>query len=283
MGDWTSKQPVCHSQDSLFTLDSGTTNLQRTSLQLPVGESGSPGAPLKGAPPVSKEVVEITLPLAGAMSWDAFHRAIYDQAAKKIQEQAFELSRKGALSPIEFEQFVAQRNALKVATRSQLSPFGELFSEILHPQSEFKTAQELLNKKGSIDAVIKGLGKTRGWVNRIGIVGRFAGPAVLVVQITFAAQVVADAPDDQKLRTGVSEAAEIGGGMAGGWYGAGSGCAAGAAATFWFFGGGAIVGCGVGGVLGGIGLGMAVGKSLRFAAEAAYDGGRAGFYWIEGN
>lgn len=282
MGDWTSKQPVCHSQDSQFFLDSGTTNLQRTAMQLPVGEGGTLSAELKGSPPVAKGVVEVTVPLSGGMSWDAFQRMIYDRSAKQILEQALELSRKGALSPSEFEQFVAQRNALKEATRSKLSPFGKMFSEILQPSSDFKTAQQLLDKKGSVDAVIKGLGKTRGWVNRIGVVGRFAGPAVLVVQISFAAKVVADAPEDKKWRTGIGEAAEIGGGLVGGWYGAGAGCASGAAATVWLFGGGAIVGCGIGGILGGIGLGFAAGKTLRFAAEASYDGGSAAFYWIEG-
>lgn len=283
MGDWTSKQPICHSQDPLYELDSGTTNLQRTGLNLPVGESGSIGGALQGAPPVAKGVVEVTFPLAGGMTWDAFHRTLYDQAAKKIFEQAQELMRKGALGPAEFEQFVEQRNALKIATRSQLSPFGKTFSEILQPANQLKTASQLLEENGSIEAVIKGLGKTRGWVNRIGIVGRFAGPAVLVVQITFAAQVVAEAPEDQKWRTGIGEAAEIGGGLAGGWYGAGAGCAAGAAATVWLFGAGALGGCAVGGALGAIGLGFAAGKTLRFAAESAYDGGRAAFYWIEGS
>ena len=282
MGDAASKQPMCLASDPQYSLDPGTTNLQRSSLQLPAGETGQSGGQLRGQPPTAKSIVEISVPLSGSLTWDAFHRTVYDAAAKNIHEQAMQLARQGALTPAELAQFVEQRNALKTATRSQLSPFGKRFSELLLPAKDFKSAQQLLDKKGSLDAVIKGLGKTRGWVNRIGIVGRFAGPAILVVQITFAAETVSEAPDDQKWRTGVGEAAEIGGGLAGGWYGFGMGCGAGAAATVWLFGAGAAVGCGVGGLLGAAGLGFAAGKTLRFAAEATYDGGRAAFYWVEG-
>lgn len=281
MGDEVSKLPRCTLQDRNQWIDAGTTNLQRTCTQLPSGEQGSSFEFLTGPRGPVDAVVDVTFPLGPGLTWDSVQRSLYDHAAQKISEQARALHARGDISVIEVDQFVNQRNALKQATRSKLSPLGKQFSKFLNPSSEFKDLQGLLKEKGSLEAVLKGVGRTRTWVNRLSFVGRLAGPTVLVIQIKLSADTIASADEGERWRVGIGEAAEITGGAVGGWYGAGIGCSAGAAATVWLFGVGGAAGCAVGGIIGAVGLGFAAGKTLRFAAEESYDGGRAIMYWIE--
>ncbi|MCA8990804.1 MAG: hypothetical protein KDA88_02440 [Planctomycetaceae bacterium] len=281
MGDQVSKLPQCTLQDANQWVDGGTIMRRRSSLPLPTGERGHGQEMLRGPSSPVEATVEVLFPLAPGLTWDGFQRAIYDKAAQAIAEQAQQLQSQGRLTLAELEQFVSQRNTLKIAMRDQLSPFGKQFSELLQPRSDLKSMEQLLQKKGTVEAVVKGLGKTRGWVNYIGFAGRLAGPAVLVIQVKMSADVIAAADESNRWRVGIGEAAEITGGAVGGWYGFGVGCSAGAAATVWLFGAGAAGGCAVGGIAGALGIGFAAGKSLRFVAEETYDGGRAMFYWIE--
>lgn len=227
---------------------------------------------------VAKTTVETTMPVGAQLGWDAYVRLLYDQANKAIQQQANALLVRGNITTEEARVLVeSQRNGLVREFRKPLTPWGRLYSEILKPSNNLPTLEKLVAEKGSIEAVMQSVGKTRVVVNRIAVVSRVAGPAVVILSITLSAVAIAQAPADQRGRVAAVEAGGTLGGLGGGMGGAWAGCVAGASLAspslvipFWgeVTEGGA---CLMGGIVGGLGFGYAGDKLGRAGGGAAYD------------
>ncbi|MDQ6628469.1 MAG: hypothetical protein M3Z29_08485 [Pseudomonadota bacterium] len=215
--------------------------------------------------------------MTAPMTWDAYWRLAYGRADKVLQAQANELLKRGNITNAEFDELVRARNRLVEEFRKPLSPFGKQYSEILKPSSRLPQPGELLARKGSVDAVLESVGKSRAAVNRLSMVFRVAGPALLVLDITVTTVVVMKAAPEQRGRVAAREYTGLGSGAAGGVGGAWAGCVALAA-----LGSPSLVLpvigevaegtlCAVGGILGAIGVGWLGREAGRTAGAAAYD------------
>jgi hypothetical protein len=242
----------------------------------PASASGG-GGPQALLSPAFQQTVQVANNWATPMTWDAYWRMAYASADKVLQAQANELLKRGNITQVEYEGLVKARNTLVEEFRKPLSPFGRQYSEILKPSSKMPQPGELLSKKGSIEAVLQSVGKSRASVNQLSMVFRMAGPALLVLDITITTVVVMKAPPEQRGRTAAREYTGIGFGVAGGAGGAWAGCVSLAA-----LGSPSlvvpIVGelteaglCMVGGLLGGLGVGWLSREAGKAAGETAYD------------
>ncbi len=227
--------------------------------------------------PAFQNTVQLSNDLTAPMTWDAFWRSAYGRADKVLQAQANELLKRGNITRVEYEALVNARNDLVTEFRKPLSPFGKAYSEILKPGTKLPQPGELLTRKGSIEAVLESVGKSRASVNRLSMVFRVAGPALIVLDITITTVVVMRAPPEQRARTAAREYTGLGVGVAGGAGGAWAGCA-----TLATLGSPSlvvpIVGevtegglCLVGGLLGGFGVGWLSREAGKKAGEAMYD------------
>jgi hypothetical protein len=178
---------------------------------------------------------------------------------------------------LEYEELVKARNTLVQEFRKPLGPFGRQYSEILKPISKLPQPGELLSKKGSIEAVLESVGKSRASVNRLSMVFRVAGPALLVLDITITTIVVMKAPPEQRGRIAAREYTGLGVGVASGAGGAWAGCvslvALGSPTLVLPVVGEVTEGtlCVVGGILGGLGVGWVGREAGKTAGETAYD------------
>jgi hypothetical protein len=266
---------MCSTRCGLDFVDDGTTCRQRSPLPGPTGQPRSLQDLYEYSPAV-KVVADATFSIAPHMTWDAFWRLIYDRANEALQRQANLLLRRGNLAFHEADALVNARNQLLLRIRARLSPFGELYSEILKPRASLKTLEQFVQQKGSIEAVLKSVGNTRQVVDKIGVVSRVAGPAAIAIEISLTAIVIQLADPEDQARVA---AREIGGatgsvafGMAGAWAGcAGFAAIASPSLVLPLVGevstGGA---CLIGGILGGIGIGFVGRKAGEAAGEAAY-------------
>lgn len=211
--------------------------------------------------PVIQGNVQIINDMSAPMTWDSYWRMAYDRADKVLQAQANELLKRGNITKLEFEELVKARNTLVKEFRKPLSPFGKQYSEFLKPASRLPQPGELLAKKGRIEAVLESVGKSRAAVNRLSMVFRFAGPALVVLDITITTVVVMKAPPEQRGRVTAREYTGLGFGVASGAGGAWAGCVAFAALglpslvlpVIGEVTEGTL--CAVGGILGGMGVG----------------------------
>jgi hypothetical protein len=227
--------------------------------------------------PVLQDTVQITDKMTAPMAWDSYWRMAYDRADKVLQAQANKLLRRGNITKVEFDELVKARNTLVEEFRKPLSPFGKLYSEILQPTSKLPQPSELLAKKGSVEAVLESVGKSRATVNRLSMVFRVAGPALIVLDITISTIVVMKAPAEQRGRVATREYTGLGVGVAGGAGGAWAGCvglaALGSPSLVLPVVGEVTEGvlCAVGGILGGLGGGWAGREAGKAVGESAYD------------
>lgn len=227
---------------------------------------------------VVKTVVQVSMPVGTQMGWDSYVRLLYDQANQAVQQQANALLARGNITAEEARALVeSQRNGLVLEFRKPLTPWGKLYSEILKPSNNLPTLERLVAEKGSIEAVMQSVGKTRVVVNRIAAVSRVAGPALVILSLTFSAIAIQEAPEGTKSRVAATEAGgTIGGvgfGMAGSW----AGCVAGMS----FASPGLVIpgwgelstggACLIGGIAGGLGFGWAGDNAGRAAGAAIYD------------
>ncbi len=241
--------------------------------------SAQPGAqkPAVLLSPLFQDTVQITSNMTAPMAWDAYWRLAYDRADKALQAQANDLLKRGNISRQEFDALVKARNQLVEEFRKPLSPFGKQYSEILKPATRLPQPGELLAKKGSVEAVLQSVGKSRATVNRLSMVFRVAGPALLVLDITVTTIVVMQAPAEQRDRIAAREYTGLGMGLAGGAGGAWAGCVAlaalGSPSLVLPVVGPVATGtlCAVGGILGGLGAGWAGREVGKAAGEGAYD------------
>ncbi|WP_233806780.1 hypothetical protein [Paraburkholderia sp. HP33-1] len=178
----------------------------------------------------ASEIVNIQFPVAANMTWDGYMRHIYDRTNALIQQQANKLLQRGNVTYEEaFRLVEVQRNGLILEMRRRLTPFGRFYSEALKASKNLPTLDGLLLKKGSIEAVLLSVGKSRSVVNRIAFVGRRAGPAGIVIEIVAIAVVIEKAPPNEKARIATEEIAGAIGGLALGTSGMWAGAATGAA------------------------------------------------------
>jgi len=228
--------------------------------------------------PAAKTAIQVSMPVGAQLGWDSYVRLLYEQANKALQQQANELLARGNITQEEARALVeTQRNGLVLEFRKRLSPWGRLYSEISKPSGTLPTLQKLVAEKGSIEAVVKSVGKTRAVVNRIAVVSRVAGPVSVIVSITFSAIAIRDAPAGQKGRVAATELGGTAGGLGLGTGGSWAGCLTFAeflspslAIPGWgeLTEGGA---CLVGGIAGGLGFGYVGDKAGRAAGAAVYD------------
>lgn len=227
--------------------------------------------------PIFRETVHLTNDLSAPMAWDAYWRMAYARADKVLQAQANELLKRGNITNSEFEGLVKARNTLVEEFRKPLSPFGKQYSELLKPASRLPQPSELLTKKGSVEAVLESVGKSRATVNRLSMVFRAAGPALLALDITITTVVVMKAPANQRGRTAAREYTGLGFGVAGGAGGAWAGCvslaALGSPSLVLPVVGEVTEGtlCAVGGILGGLGIGWAGREAGKATGDTLFD------------
>lgn len=223
-------------------------------------------------------VVNGTYAVGVTQSWDAFMRQSYDQANQVISRQANLLLQRGNVTAQEARALVeGQRNALVMQMRNRLSPWGRIYSELLKPSHSLPTLEKLVAKKGTIEAVLTSVGKSRSSVNRFAATVRIAGPSTIIIQIALSGVIIAQARPQDRARVASGQAGAIVGGAAVGAGGAWAGCLAGAALLsptlvlpiVGEIGTGG--GCLIGGVAGALGFGAAGAVVGENASTAAYD------------
>jgi hypothetical protein len=222
--------------------------------------------------------VTVTFSIGPNLTWDAYCRMLYERVNEGIQRQANALVARGNVTAMEARQLVeSQRNAVLSQMRTRLSPFGRYYSEVLKPSSNLPTLERLVMEKGSIEAVLKSVGKTRQVVNRFATVSRVVGPASIVLQVTMTAIVIKAAPPMEKGRVAAKEIGSAVGAASFGTGGMWAGCFAlsslASPAIVVPIVGEVTTGaaCVVGGILGGVGFGW-IGQNLGLqAGENVYN------------
>lgn len=211
--------------------------------------------------PAYKVASDVAVSVGPAATLDGFLRQIYDRMNHVIQSQANHLLQRGNITAHEASELINARNQLLMRIRSHLSPFGQLYSEILKPRASLPDLDKLLRQKGTITAVLNSVGKTRQVVDKLGVVMRVGGPATIVFSITATAVVIAGAPPERRSAVAAREIGATGGSILFGTGGMWAGCATAAALAspslvLPIVGevttGGA---CLMGGLIGGLGLG----------------------------
>ena len=276
-------KPLCTYELGSDWIDAGTMALTKHRppgcLGISPGEDGAREPLMQHVflSPAFQESIQVTSSMTAPMAWDSYWRMAYDSADKVLQAQANELLKRGNITKLEFEELVKARNRLVVELRKPLSPFGKQYSEILKSASKLPQPGELLAKKGTVEAVLESVGKSRASVNRLSMVFRVAGPALLVLDITITTIVVMKAPPEQRGRVAAREYTGLGAGVGGGAGGAWAGCVAlaalGSPSLLVPIVGEVTEGtlCVVGGILGGIGGGWAGRETGKAAGEVVYD------------
>jgi predicted aconitase with swiveling domain len=228
--------------------------------------------------PVVQVAVEGSYAVGATQTWDAFMRKSYDQANQAISRQANALLLRGNVTAQEARALVeGQRNALVMQMRQRLSPWGRIYSELLKPSSNLPTLDQLVARKGSIEAVLTSVGKSRSSVNRFAATVRGAGPAAIIIQISLSGVIISQAAPQDRSRVASGQAGAIVGGAAGGAGGAWAGCLAGAALlspslilpVIGELGTGG--GCLIGGIVGAFGFGAAGAAVGEKAGTKTYD------------
>lgn len=228
--------------------------------------------------PAIQVTVNGTYAVGVTQSWDAFMRQSYDHANQAISRQANLLLQRGNITPQEARALVeGQRNALVTQMRQKLSPWGRIYSELLKPSSSLPTLDQLVARKGSIEAVLISVGKSRNSVNRFAATVRIAGPATIIIQITLSGVIIAQAAPEDRARVASGQAGAIAGGAVGGLGGVWAGCVTGAALLsptlalpiVGEIGTGG--GCLIGGIVGAFGFGAAGAVAGERAGSATYD------------
>jgi hypothetical protein len=226
----------------------------------------------------TKTTVQVSMPVGAQLGYDSYVRLLYEKANNAITQQANALLARGNITAEEARRLVeSQRNGLVTEFRKPLTPWGKLYSEILKPSNNLPTLEKLVAQKGSIEAVMQSVGKTRAVVNRIAVVSRVAGPALVIVSITFSAVAIAEAPEGQRGRVAAVEAGGTVGGLGFGMAGSWAGCLAGASIaspSLVIPGVGEVTtggACLVGGIAFGLGFGWGGDKLGRQTGGAIYD------------
>ena len=249
-------KPLCLSNRQICVAD-GTAVKQPSPRPHTIGASNglralpTPTAATYAQPEEATESVAISL--GAEMSWDSVVRDVYNKGAAAIRAQAQELVRTGQMTPEEAKVWSnGQRNALMQACRDKSSPLGKAIAEAIKKEGKSVADLEKLGK--SAQGIIESAGKTNPMVNRVAVGFRYAGPALLVVGLSFSAYHIATAPESERWSVVAGEAGVWAGALAGGYVGGlGGAKAGGVVGTFIEPGGGTAVGGVVGGFIGSVG------------------------------
>jgi hypothetical protein len=178
---------------------------------------------------VAPATVETVFPVTPHMTWDSFQRFFYEKSNQTIQQKANILLERGNIQFNEVKFLVEeQRNALVIKTRNCLSPFGKLYSEIIKPRSQLPTLDTMLKRKGTLEAVLESVGKSRASVNMFSSVFRILGSSTIVIQTFLSILKIQHALPKDRERIASQESGKLAAGTAGGIGGAWAGCALGA-------------------------------------------------------
>ena len=266
--------PMCQADHPMVVAD-GTMCLAASPIPRPTGTlavvqlaSGPTHTASFDKPEESIQSVAISL--GAEMTWDSVVRQVYNSGAAAIREQANEFVRTGQMTVEQAKVWSnGQRNALMQACRDRSSPIGRAIAEAIKPQG--KTVADLERLGKSAEGIIESAGRTNPYVNKVAVGFRYAGPALLVVGLTFSAYHIATAPANQRWQVVSQEVGTWAGALAGGWAGGEVGLKAGAAiGTFIEPGGGTAVGGVIGAVVGTIGGAIAGGWVGSRAADYVY-------------
>jgi hypothetical protein len=160
--------------------------------------------------------VNASFGIGSNLSWDAYARHLYQQADLALQRQANALLASGRLIESDVRALSVKRDLVRSNVRNRLSPFGRLYSEILAPASRNPSFEERLLEKGSLDAMLKSVGKSRAVVNKLVTRMRWAGRATIVLQVVFSAVLIAEAQPEERARVASRQGGAIGGAVVGG-------------------------------------------------------------------
>jgi hypothetical protein len=94
--------------------------------------------------PACKAVADVTVSVGASLTLDGFQRLIYERINHNVQQQANRLLLRGNITAQEAAALVGARNELLLNIRKQLSPFGQLYSELLKPRSTLKDFDQFL-------------------------------------------------------------------------------------------------------------------------------------------
>jgi len=271
--------PLCSYRLGEDWVDNGTLALTRHRPPVPYGSDSCQSLLTQQMllSPVFRETVQITSNMTAPMTWDSYWRMAYDRADKVLQAQANELLKRGNITKSEFDALVKARNTLVQEFRKPLSPFGKQYSEMMKPATKLPQPGELLAKKGSVEAVLESVGKSRATVNQLSMVFRVAGPVLFTLDITITTVVVMKTPPEQRNRIAAREYTGLGFGVASGAGGAWAGCvtlaALGSPSQVLPVVGEVTEGtlCAVGGILGGLGVGWVGREAGKATGEAVYN------------
>ncbi|MDZ5648159.1 hypothetical protein [Nitrospirillum sp. BR 11828] len=177
----------------------------------------------------AKTSLDITIGGAVDYTWNSFRRLSYERIGAAIQRQANALLDRGNVTFQEARELVeVQRNGLLISVREDLTPYGKYYSEILKPTASLKSLDQFLAEKGSIEAVLRSVGKSRQAVNRVAFIARRAGPSLIVIDVVLTMVIIEQAPAEQRALIAAGEAGGIAGSVVGARYGGLAGAWAGA-------------------------------------------------------
>ena len=162
-----------------------------------------------------------TFGLGTNLTWDAYLRARYNQQNATFTRLANELLHRGPVTEAEMRVLLDQPNQLICETRKPLSPFGKVYSEVLKPTHNLPTYKRLLRAKGSNQAILQSIDKTRAYVNRLSLSMKYVGRGLVVVNLALSVVVVAQAKPEDRNRVAAGQGGALVGGTAGGWGGMG--------------------------------------------------------------
>ena len=167
-----------------------------------------------------KDSMDVAFGGAFDFTWNGFWRLAYDKANQGIQKQANQLVKTGNFDAEEARQLVeVQRNGLVLTLRNELTPFGQFYSEVLKPGSSLKTLEQYVAEKGTVEAVLRSVGKSRQSVNRIAFVARRAGSAWIVIDIIMTIVVVEEAPLAEREKVAAEQVGGVAGSVVGARFG----------------------------------------------------------------
>jgi hypothetical protein len=227
--------------------------------------------------PAVRVSANATFGLGSNLLWDAYQRSLYNKINAALDRQASLLRQRGLITQAEVRALVEQRNKVLIEARKPLSPFGRLYSELLKPSKDLPTFERLVRQKGSIEAAIQSVGKTRATTNQMVATFKVIGRGTVVLQMVFTVVLVVRAKPEDRARVMARQGGSLAGAAAGGWAGAWAGCAgasllASPSLALPVVGeittGGA---CLVGGIVGGLGLGALGAWGGEQVGATAYD------------
>jgi hypothetical protein len=243
-------------------------------------EREQPPAGKPAAHPATEGTGHVAVSVGANMTAEAGLRAIYDQSAREITEEALRMVAEGGGSHEAVEKAarwaVQARNDLKAALRAR----GSVVTKALAEARNIKkygdkigpTYDQLIREGKTPSDIIGSAGKANAKLSRAATKLKIAGRLLIVLDIAIVTWEVIEAPEGGRLRAAAGGVGGIAGALAVGELGAVGGAKVGGAiGTLIEPGGGTAVGAAVGGLIGGIGGAIAGGFFGKKGGEAAYD------------